>query len=253
MDELAHKVIITRPAKDAQSLDRKLKSKGFETLLAPLIQLKLPNDLSEIKKHLGHIEEYDWIIFTSPNSVSFFFEAIEQEKVKLYYYPNLKFATVGEKTKLKLEELGYRTNFVPIKFTSQVLAENIPDIQHTKIFIPTSNLSKLNYVNTLEQRGAEVITTTLYMNELSPIKEEIEISLHDKSYKYITFCSGSAIQSFHKQIAQSDEVLSEKVVVSIGPSTTRVAQNLGLKIDIEANPHTEDGIVEAILKHRKGD
>ena len=242
-------VLITRPEREASMLKRKLETKGIPSLLAPLIKLSLTEDLQPIKEQLNQMEKFDWVIFTSPNSVAFFFEIIEKENIKLYFFPNLKFATVGEKTKMKLEELGYRTNFVPIKFTAKVLAENIHDIKGKNILIPTSNLSNRDYINTLEKRSARVTAIKIYNNQENKVDEATLSKLYESELKYITFCSGSAIHSFVRQLGPFDEFLKDKMVITIGPSTTYVAKELNIDVDFEANPHTEDGIVEAIINN----
>ncbi|MBD99219.1 MAG: hypothetical protein CMO34_05185 [Verrucomicrobia bacterium] len=243
-------VLITRPAEDALKLQGILEAKGIPSMIAPMIKLSLVEDLRPIKEQLNQIEKYDWIIFTSPNSVAFFFEIIESEKVKLYFFPNLKFATVGEKTKMKLEEIGYRTNFVPIKFTAKVLAENIHEIEGKHILIPTSNLSNKDYIKILEERGAHPKVITIYHNLDNKIDESTLNKVKKSNLKYITFCSGSAIHSFVRQLRPVGDFLVGKKVITIGPSTSKVAKELKIKVDFEAKPHTEDGIIEAILNNK---
>jgi uroporphyrinogen III methyltransferase/synthase len=48
------------------------------------------------------------------------------------------------------------------------------------------------------------------------------------------------------------ESLDGVKVASIGPITSRTARNLGLTVDVEADPHTIEGLVEAIAKKQAG-
>jgi uroporphyrinogen III methyltransferase/synthase len=40
----------------------------------------------------------------------------------------------------------------------------------------------------------------------------------------------------------------QPAVVSIGPITSEAARARGLRVDVEADPHTIDGLVEALVR-----
>lgn len=100
------KVLITRSAKDNKEFKEQLEKKGALVSELPMIQLQPIEDLTEIHAALDSLDQIDWIVFTSASTVQFFFQIAEQKGVKFYYYPDLKIATVGEKTKIKLEQQG---------------------------------------------------------------------------------------------------------------------------------------------------
>ena len=43
------------------------------------------------------------------------------------------------------------------------------------------------------------------------------------------------------------EILSGKILASIGPVTTKTIEKYGLKVEIEAEEYTENGLLRAIL------
>ncbi|HEY5173252.1 MAG TPA: uroporphyrinogen-III synthase, partial [Acidimicrobiia bacterium] len=63
----------------------------------------------------------------------------------------------------------------------------------------------------------------------------------------ITFTSSSTVDNFCDAIGG---LLPEPQprVVSIGPVTSETARARGLRVDVEADPHTIDGLVEALLR-----
>lgn len=243
------KVLVSRPKQQAKELLEAIENEGGEALLLPMIELKPVRDQSLLYRAFDQLEIYDWLVFTSPNAVKFFFEAAENFGVKFYFYPDLKIATVGEKTKHSLEQLGYRTNFVPIQYTAEVLAENMdPEIEGKKVLIPRSAKASDEYLKVFEKRGALVETIAIYDNQPLeyPAKTMREFMACD--FDYLTFTSPSAIQAFDANLKQAALRLHEEQVVCIGPTTAKAAENLGYSVAAVADPHTVEGIVESIIK-----
>ena len=59
----------------------------------------------------------------------------------------------------------------------------------------------------------------------------------------ITFTSSSTVVNFCDVVGSLDP---QPLVVSIGPVTSQTARDRGLRVDAEADPHTIDGVVEAL-------
>ncbi|MBL4709459.1 MAG: uroporphyrinogen-III synthase [Flavobacteriales bacterium] len=243
------KVLITRSAEDNKEFKEQLEKKGAIVSELPMINFKLIEDLTEIHKALDDLDNVDWIVFTSTKTVQFFFDIAEQKGVKFYYYPNLKIATVGEKTKLKLEQLGYRTNFVPIQYTAEVLAENMDEnIVGKRILIPQSNLADREYLNVFEKRGAISIPITIYKNEAILYGYwDFEQKMNNE-LDYLTFTSGSSYKAFIANMNNAKIAFKNEKIICIGPSTAKVVEEISNKTVIIASPHTTDGIIKAIEK-----
>lgn len=238
------KVLITRPLEGAEDFKRKLDFEEAEVINLPMIQLCLVEEVGEIKNALDRLEEFEWIVFNSPAAVRFFFQLTDRFQLKLYFYPDLKFATVGEKTKMTLEQLGYRTNFVPIQYTAEVLAENLPDIEEKRILIPSSALSSGNYVEVLSKRGALPELIHLYENRAVAYSDQTLAELKSRKIDFLTFTSGSTLENFCKSVGMPQLVFPSAKVICIGPSTAQRAQDLGVRVDGIAQPHTVEGMIE---------
>ena len=61
----------------------------------------------------------------------------------------------------------------------------------------------------------------------------------------ITFTSSSTVDNFCDAIGVLPD--PQPHVVSIGPVTSETARKRGLRVDVEADPHTIDGLVEALV------
>lgn len=243
------KVLITRASGDNKDFREALEKKGLDVYELPMIQFKPVKELTSFHNYLMKLESIDWVVFTSSKAVEFFFQMANDFGVKFYFYPNLKIATVGEKTKLTLEQLGYRTNFVPIKYTAEVLAENMDEnLTGKHILIPRSNKASDEYIDVFKKRGAIPLPITIYENEAIHYSAiELKNVLH-KHIDYLTFTSGSTYQSFHSNIMANSITLQDEKTICIGPSTAKIVEELEGKVDAIATIHTIEGMVEAIEK-----
>ena len=61
----------------------------------------------------------------------------------------------------------------------------------------------------------------------------------------LTFTSSSTVANFCDAVGGLPD--PQPLVVSIGPVTSATARERGLRVDAEADPHTIDGLVDALL------
>ena len=241
-------ILLTRPEEGAEEFKRKLDFQRATTITFPLIELKVIEENNLLTQCFDTFDEFEWVVFNSSAAVKFFFQKAEEYGLNWIFYPNIKFATVGEKTKLTLEQLGYRTNFVPIKYTAQVLAENMPDIEGKRILIPASKLTEGNYLEVFEQRGSKPELVFTYENNLITYDVSAIEQIKEKDLDYLTFTSGSTVVAFQEQVGQPQEVFPQAKVICIGPSTAKQAEKLDWKVDAIAQPHTVEGMIDSMIK-----
>jgi uroporphyrinogen III methyltransferase/synthase len=63
---------------------------------------------------------------------------------------------------------------------------------------------------------------------------------------YVTFTSSSTVRNF--VAALPEDIAAGARIASIGPVTSEAVQDAGLTVDIEAERHDLDGLIEAIVK-----
>lgn len=242
------KILITRASHQTKSFSKQMESLGAKCVSLPMIAIRPLEDQSHVQKQLQDLENINWIVFTSVNTVNYFFEAIEKFNIKVHFLTDLRIATVGETTKAALEKIGYRSNFVPIEYTAKMLAKQLPIFGDERILIPQSSKANNEYVELLKDQCQEVITLPIYEN-YSPIysKGEIETVLKER-LDWITFFSGSAVTNFYEHLERYELELGDEKLAVIGPSTNEVLEKYGSVATIMANPYTEEGLIAAIKK-----
>lgn len=231
-------ILITRAENQTEDFSKKLQLLGAKTISLPLIKTT-PINQTELIKTFNN--KFDWLIFTSVNTVAYFFEVIEPKTI------TTKIAVVGEKTAQHIQQLGLKVSFQPSEFTGKHLATELPITKNETVFIPRSAVAKNDITEILEHRGCCVTTLSIYDN--TPIlhsQQELSNLLMD-NIDYITFTSGSTVKAF----ANLDIKLNQTKVICIGPETAKVAQQLNIDITEIANPHTIDGMINAILISKK--
>ena len=93
----------------------------------------------------------------------------------------------------------------------------------------------------LRERGASVDVVALYETVPEPLSEEARDAAAGADY--VLFTSASSVRFF----AAAGGSLSGPRLVSIGPATSEELRAHGAEPDLEADPHTPDGLIAALL------
>jgi uroporphyrinogen III methyltransferase/synthase len=78
--------------------------------------------------------------------------------------------------------------------------------------------------------------------------EEIRESLAAGEIDVICFTSSSTVTNFLAAIGDA-KIPGDIALASIGPVTTKTAEEAGLRVKIQAEEHTIDGLVKAVSKY----
>ena len=100
---LENKIFIsTRPVGQSAELENLLSDESASLILMPTIEIKpLPLDEFALLQ-LKNLESFNWIVFTSPNGLKYFFAALFELQNNYGLPEHLKSAVVGKKTAANL-------------------------------------------------------------------------------------------------------------------------------------------------------
>jgi uroporphyrinogen III methyltransferase/synthase len=96
----------------------------------------------------------------------------------------------------------------------------------------------------LKDKGYAVDVLPVYRTVRAPVDEETLARVRAGQVDALTFTSSSTVTNFCDVVG---DVPEGPVVVSIGPVTSQTARERGLTVDVEADPHTIDGLVEGLV------
>ena len=243
-------IVVTRDRSGNAGFAAKIVQQGGIGVEFATIKFKSLTHTDKFLKTLAGIAEYDWVIFTSANGVAIFFDYLRSSGKDGEIIASAKVAAIGSRTAFRLDEFAIKADFVPTIFTSKELGRELTgfaNLEGKKVLLLRSKLASNQLVGILQQAGAEAEDVAVYTAEAEKsqfqwLTEKIAAGRLD----WLTFTSPFMAGSFFEQIPK-DMVISGNVkVASIGPVTFEQLKNLGLRVDVQADVHTMDGLLKAI-------
>ncbi len=249
------KIIITRARSQASKLSKRLKELGAKCVEFPTISIEPPPSWDDCDRAIESLSNYDWIIFTSVNGVSFFFERLWENNRDTRYLCNCRVAAIGPATADELAQKGIKVDFVPKSYKAEDLADGFSegDISGKRVLIPRALEAREILPETLQRMGAQVDVVPVYKTVLPKDSEtnNIQILLKKNEIDCITFTSSSTVRNFFKLFKNSEvsALIQNVVIASIGPITSDTLRSFGVKVHITAREYTIKGLCDAIVEY----
>ncbi|MDR1921091.1 MAG: uroporphyrinogen-III C-methyltransferase, partial [Candidatus Adiutrix sp.] len=101
-------ILVTRSREQASRLAGALDELGAEVWERPTIAIEPLNDPAYLKETFSSLPDYDWLIFTSPNGVKIFMEALWAGGADARALAGLKIAVIGPATAEALKPFGLK-------------------------------------------------------------------------------------------------------------------------------------------------
>jgi uroporphyrinogen III methyltransferase / synthase len=247
------RVAITRTREQGSELRNKLEVLGAEVIELPLIKVSKDVDnhvLADVMLELGG---YDWVVFTSPNGVKYFFEEVDRLFDDIRALGLLRFACVGEATARAIKERRIKIECMPDTATGEALADALVatgSLDSAKVLVVTGNLNRDVLVQKLEDARAIVDQFPVYKTENADLEGNPTVDdFRHRGADAILFCSSSAAQSFADQtrLLQLYPDAKKPLHGSIGPQTTETMKKAGMTVAFEAKKPGLDALVEALV------
>jgi uroporphyrinogen III methyltransferase / synthase len=243
------RIIVTRDRGQSPMLAEPLEALGAETLFVPVIEIADAAESSSLDQAVRNLQAYDWLIFTSVNGVRHFVEALDRSPCDLRALRG-KLCAIGSATAAALEALHLRVDVVPKEYVAESLLEALAgeELQGKRVLLPRAAVARDVIPDALRERGAVVDVVEAYRTVIpDDAAARAQEALARKPH-WIAFTSSSTVKNWIAVAGR--ESLQGVKVASIGPITSNTARQLGLTVDVEAEPHTIEGLVEAIAKTR---
>jgi len=248
---LGRRIVVTRARPQASDLAARLEALGAETIASPAIRIEPPADPAPLREAVRRAAAFEWIVFTSPNGVEAFFAAMKTEGLDARALAGRRVAAIGPATAARLSAFGIRADLQPETFTSASLAEALAarqDLRGAHILLPRADIAPKDLGEALAARGAAVREVTAYRTVADLASREVTRALLDRGEAdWITFTSSSTVRYFLEAVGAERIRRSGARVASIGQATSAAIREAGLDVAVEANPHTMEGLANAIV------
>jgi uroporphyrinogen III methyltransferase/synthase len=224
-------IAVTRARAQASALARRLRELGAAVVEAPAIRIE------PLAAEPPDLTRYDLVAVTSPNGAERLLALLRDARE----LAGITVAAIGPGTARALRERGVEPDVVPERAVAEGLVEALRDVPVTRALIARAAEGRDVLIDALRERGAEVDVVALYETVPEPLDDATREAAG--AADYVLFTSASSVRFF----AAAGGSLSGPRLVSIGPATSAELRGHGAEPDLEADPHTPDGLVAALL------
>ena len=250
-------IVVTRAAEQAAGLADRLAELGAEVLVAPALEIRPPADWAAADAALAALDKYTWVCFTSRNGVAAFLDRAAALRLDGRALAGARLAAIGPATAAALRERFLQPDVLPQRYTGAALAEAMlaaagaSALSGRRVLLARSDVAAPELPRALRAAGAVVDDVAVYRTVApAALAAEVTAALAARRVDWITFTSGSTVRNFLallRAAGQAAGALSAVKAASIGPSTSAVLRAAGLAAAVEAQPHTAEGLADAIL------
>jgi uroporphyrinogen III methyltransferase/synthase len=226
-------VAVTRARAQASALAAQLRALGATVIEAPAIRIE-PLDTP-----LPPVSDYDLVCVTSPNGAELLLDRLRDARE----LAGITVAAIGPGTARALRARGVEPDVVPDRAVAEGLVEALADHPVRRVLIARAAEGRDVLPDALRSRGADVDVVALYETVPEPLDEATRTAA--AAADYLLFTSASSVRFF--VAAAGSEALRGPRLASIGPATSTELRAHGAEPDLEADPHTPDGLVAALL------
>lgn len=248
---LENKIFIsTRPAGQSAELETLLTEESATLLSMPTINVR-PLPLDEFAwTQMKNIDSFNWIVFTSPNGLRYFFARLFDLQNHYSLPEHLKIAVVGKKTAASLECYGTSASFINLGSTAEDFAADFINrvSQGERVLFPIGNLARSVIEDKISKKADS--TRLLFYETVLPetINEEaFQLILNDQ-YDMIVLTSPSCCNNLLRLISGKTDPTKLRLVC-IGQTTSAEVIRNGMEPLITAGTANSQGIYTAILNY----
>jgi uroporphyrinogen III methyltransferase/synthase len=156
------RVVVLRTPEQSDELLKSLYDAGAIVKPWPIIHIK---PRVRVLKSLTAVllSKFSMVVFTSPNGVSLFMDALMENGIDSRHFSGKKVYTLGGGTAAVLKKYGIIPDGVPKKFVAEELLKILPEsMVGEQVLVPRASVARNILIETLAHRGAVVTELPVY-------------------------------------------------------------------------------------------
>lgn len=240
---LGRRVIVTRPRHQVSRLADRLRDEGAATISVPTIAIVDPDDGGvALRTAVADLRAYDWVVLTSANGAERFCAELRDARD----LAACRIAAIGPGTADVLFDHNLVADLVPERFLAESLLEAFPlpaPGDRGRVLLARAAVARDVLPDGLRAMGWRVDVVDAYRTvPVVPTDEQRE---RVRGADIVTFTSASTVENWVDAFGADDVPAT---VACIGPITADAARRAGVRVDLVADVHTIDGLVDAIVE-----
>ena len=256
------RIVVTRAREQAADLIERLEELGAQAVEAAAVRIEPVADTTALDEACANAHTYDWIAFTSQNTVEHFMRRLMAGSGDVRSLKGPRLCAVGPSTAERLARYGLKVDVIPAEYHAEAAAGAMRasgPIAGQKVLFPKSDIAREVLAAELRKEGALVTEVVAYRTMPQSGREgdaresdpDIYKMLLERQIAAVTFTSASSVRHFVAALGedQAADLLRTTVVASIGPVTAEAAQQLGITSTIVPKEYTVPALVQALVDH----
>lgn len=243
---------ITRPEHQADSAINLAIELGADPVLIPTIRIEPLSDWTEVDATLERLSDFDWLIFTSVNGVEALLDRLWEQGLDHRALAGTQMACIGDATAQRLADYRLRADLVPATFRAEALAEALsPHVAGKRVLWIRASRGRDVLPEVLTAAGANFSQLVVYNHvDVESLPDEILQQIEEGRLNWIGLSSPSIARNLAAQLTPvaRQQLGRETRLAAISPVTQSAAEECGLPISAVAEPHTWEGIFQAIVR-----
>src|SRR4029077_7756301 len=113
------RIVVTRTRSQAGVLSAQLRALGADVFELPTSEFQPPTDLRAFAELVQDAHAYDWIVFTSPNGVTAFFDLFYKLYDDARDIGGARIAAIGPATAQRINDFHLKVDLQPEEFVAE--------------------------------------------------------------------------------------------------------------------------------------
>lgn len=248
------KILVTRTRAQASALSSILESYGADVLELPTIEVVPCRSYRKLDRAIEELPSFHWVIFTSANGVSSFFQRLYGKGGDARRLKDVKVCAIGPATTSALREKGVRPDLVPKEFRAEgIVAELASQVKPgDRALLVRAEKARDLLPRSLKDMGAEVTVAPAYRTVPPRVDvAEVKKLLEQGKVAAVTFTSSSTAINLAGILGPQEfrRLLKGVAVASIGPVTAETVRNLGVESQVVCEEYTIPALVEKMVEY----
>jgi uroporphyrinogen-III synthase/uroporphyrinogen III methyltransferase/synthase len=241
--------LVTRALHQAGKLSEGLRALGAEPVEVPVLEIRPPESFQPLDAALRQLDDYDWLILTSANTVRALDERAATLGIAFVQSSGLKVAAIGKATAAAARENGLNVAFVPEAYVAESLVEGLSaHAAGQRVLLARAAVARDAIPDSLRSAGAQVNVVDAYRNVMPEATPEILRRAVARGLSAATFTSSSSVTHLAEAARKAGIAwpFAGVPAISIGPITSQTLRDSGWAPAAEAAPSDISGLIDAV-------
>ena len=243
------RVLVTRPAGQAQGLCTLIEASGGKAVQLPAIEIVPPGDTTPLANTVDSLDQFDLAVFISINAVNYGLDFILQQRA---WPEGILIAAVGPTSNVAVEQHGLQVDLVPEhEFSSEGLLalDALQNMRGKRVVIFRGNGGRKTLCDTLMARGADVEYVEVYQRVCPRESDELLQLLKQNELDVITATSNETLQNLFDMAGPVGQPLLVRIPLVLASNRqAELAARLGFMQGAVIAGHASDEVMAEGIK-----